>query len=127
MEDYLVKALTYVLIAILNVIGYYLVNWLKKHKVITELKANEEIVKIVVKAVQESFYKLDGVERYEIAKDKLIEIFNEKGIKVSETQLDTLINQSVLELRSQFEYAWKNAEVEKKEDKTPFDVIAESK
>lgn len=106
MQDIITQTLTYILLGIINIgIGYFFIwlrGWLKKHNVIKTLEANETLVKIAVKAVQEGFHELDGHLKFQIAKDYIIESASQKGLKIDENDIDWLIDAAVRELKITF-------------------------
>lgn len=111
MTELIQEILIYIFLGIINIgIGYFFVwlkSWLKKHNVIKELKTNEELVKIAVKAVQEGFSQLDGDEKFAIAKSYVIESANSKGLKVNADDIDWLIDSAVKDFKHTFGDTWK--------------------
>ncbi len=93
------------LVGILTVILGYVGNKLRVYfdaKIETEKQEQiKDIVKGVV-AFVEQVAKFDlelvGKEKYNLAKEKAVLLLNEKGLVVSETELDMLIEAFVLEL-----------------------------
>lgn len=93
-------------------IGYFLTliaaevkGWIAKkkqqeeYKAINErLKANEAIVKIAVKAVEQGIVELKGAEKFEAAKDKVIARLRQKGLPIVEEEVDDLIEAFVHEM-----------------------------
>ena len=93
-------------------IGYFLTliaaevkGWITKkkqqeeYKAINErLKANEAIVKIAVKAVEQGIVELKGAEKFEAAKDKVIAMLRQKGLPIVEEEVDDLIEAFVHEM-----------------------------
>lgn len=93
-------------------IGYFLTliaaevkGWITKkkqqeeYKAINErLKANEAIVKIAVKAVEQGIVELKGAEKFEAAKDKVIARLRQKGLPIVEEEVDDLIEAFVHEM-----------------------------
>lgn len=57
-----------------------------------------DIVEKVVKYVEQKYKDVDSSEKYTCALEKAQEWLNQKGIEVSEVELDTLIESSVYEL-----------------------------
>ena len=75
----------------------------KKLQSINEaLTANEKVVSIAVAAIEQTVTHLHGDEKAEAAKDKVIAILNEKGLPVSEAEIDALIQKSVKEMNDAF-------------------------
>lgn len=106
MEDYIIKGLTYLLIALTNVVVGYVILFLRKHKVIKELEAHREIVAIGVTAVQGAYAELDGSEKFRMAKEWIIKTAAAKGLKIDEKQIDFLIDSVVKEAKIEFGKAW---------------------
>lgn len=86
------------LAAILTAFVSFLAATLKlKYDEYINSKEKKEIVKLTVRYVEQVFKELHGKEKLEKAKIKAIEWLNEKGIKISETELEILIESSVNE------------------------------
>jgi len=100
MEDYLIKGLSYLAVALINVVIYYVAMFLRKHKVVQELNAHKELVKIAVVAIQQAYESLDGSRKFELAKDWVINAANEKGLKISDKEIEFLIDSTVKELKT---------------------------
>jgi len=67
----------------------------------------KEIIVDGVLFVQEKFWQHTGEEKFEIAKQWIVERLNEKGINVSEEWLEGLIDAIVNQLRAEFgEQGW---------------------
>ncbi|MCP1159469.1 phage holin [Bacillus infantis] len=106
MEDYIIKGLTYLLIALTNVVVGYVILFLRKHKVIKELEAHREIVTIGVTAVQQAYSHMDGNEKFKLAKQWITKTAASKGLKIDEKQIDFLIDSVVKEAKIEFGKAW---------------------
>lgn len=84
-------------------------------------KTKESVVRTCVKAVEQLYHDLSGPEKLEKAKDGVVEMLNEKGIPISELEMNLLIEAVV----SEFNYGFAKAgEVPKSdtpavEEKTP--------
>ena len=73
-------------------------------------KTKEAVVRTCVKAVGQLYHDLNGPEKFEAAKKGVEEMLNEKGIPISELELNLLIESVVAE----FNYGFaKAAEVSK--------------
>lgn len=71
----------------------------KKLQSINEaLTANEKVVSIAVAAIEQTVTHLHGDEKLEAAKDRVIAILNEKGLPISEAEVDALIHKAVKEM-----------------------------
>lgn len=65
-------------------------------KVNTDIK--RKVAEDVVKFVEQVNADLDGAEKFELAKDKAVQWLNDKNIKVSETEIEVLIESFVKQL-----------------------------
>ena len=86
------------LTAFVGVITKQVVSYLKKKGLIHQLESNKELVRIVVGAVEQSYKTLKGQEKLNYAKMELIELMGKKKIKISEKELDILIESVVKEM-----------------------------
>lgn len=93
-QSHLFEILATILMAIISFLGTTIK--LKYDKYI-DTKEKKEIVKLTVQYVEQVFKELHGKEKLEKAKEKAVEWLNEKGIKISETELEILIESSVNE------------------------------
>ena len=65
-------------------------------------KTKESVVRTCVKAVEQLYHDLSGPEKLEKAKDGVVEMLNEKGIPISELEMNLLIEAVV----SEFNYGF---------------------
>lgn len=85
-----------ILIAILTAIAGYFGDRIKKiyeDKVNTETK--QKVVKTCVNAVEQLYKDLHGEEKLEKAKEAILSMLNEKGISITEIELDMMIESVV--------------------------------
>lgn len=82
-------------IAVFGIIGTQLTKFLKKKGIISQIQSHKEIAQIVVNAVEQSYKHLHGEEKLNLAKIELMKMSKEKGLKISEKELDLLIESSV--------------------------------
>ena len=68
-------------------------------------KTKESVVRTCVKAVEQLYHNLSGPEKLEKAKDGVVEMLNEKGIPISELEMNLLIESVV----SEFNYGFAKA------------------
>jgi LL-H family phage holin len=87
-----------VVTALVGVATRYVVKFLKAKGVLAKLEGNKELVKIVVGAVEQTHKHLEGREKLNMAKIELVKLMNEKGVKISEKEIDLLIESSVKEM-----------------------------
>ena len=99
----LLQAITPTLLALLvGIIGYLakiagiqVQRVADKYAIKAKLDANKTIVDLAVKYVQQVFKEVDGETKYNEAKNKALEILSEKGIKITDAELNMLIEASV--------------------------------
>lgn len=91
-QPYLLEIFAAILTGIASFIG---VKVKKAYEEYINTKTKKEIVDCTVKYVEQVFKELHGEEKLIKAKDKALEWLNEKGIKVSDTELEVLIEASV--------------------------------
>ena len=99
----LLQAVTPALLALLVAIIGYLAKIAgtqaervaNKYAIKAKLEANKTIVDLSVKYVQQVFKDADGKTKYEEAKNKALEIMGEKGISITDAELNMLIEASV--------------------------------
>lgn len=111
MMDIVTQALTNLLIVLLNVGIGYLVAFLRKHKVLAEFYSVHGLVQIAVKGVEQSLSSNKGEEKFKLAKDWIINTAKEKGLNVSENQIDLMIESVVKDVKGQFGEVIKAEEV----------------
>ena len=73
-------------------------------------RTKEAVVRTCVKAVEQLYHDLSGAEKFERAKDGVVQMLNEKGIPISELEMNLLIESVVAEFNYGFARA---AEVSK--------------
>jgi LL-H family phage holin len=88
-----------ILIVISGVITKYAVGYLKSKGLLAKLEGNKELVKIAVHAVEQTFNHLKGEEKLNYAKLEIVKLMNEKKIKISEKEIDILIEATVREMK----------------------------
>lgn len=99
----LIQAITPILLALLvGIVGYLakiagiqVQRVADKYAIKAKLDANKTIVNLAVKYVQQVFNEADNKTKYNEAKNKALEILSEKGIKITDAELNMLIEASV--------------------------------
>lgn len=91
-QNYLLEILATVITAVASFIGIRIKNAYTKY---VDTQTKKEIVKDTVNYVEQVYKDIHGAEKLEMAKRKAIEWLNEKGIKISETELEILIESAV--------------------------------
>lgn len=87
-----------IIVSILGFVARQITSYLKKKGVIAQLEGHKELGKIVVTAVEQSYKQLHGKEKLNLAKIELIKFAKEKGLKITERELDLIIESSVKEM-----------------------------
>ncbi|MDS7057060.1 phage holin family protein [Klebsiella pneumoniae] len=88
-----------VLTALVGVATKSLVSFLKKKGVVAQVQNNKEVVAIVVKAVEQMYGQLKGEEKLDMAKMELIKLMQQKKIKMTEAEIDLMIEAMVKEMK----------------------------
>ena len=100
------EILTLIITAVFTFLGTAAKNILKK---IANNKEKREVVKDVVKSVEQMFKNIHGKDKLDKAIENASIILNEKGITVTELELLTLIESAVAEFNEAFNKAsWEN-------------------
>lgn len=90
LQPYLMEIIVTILTAVATYIG-------AKIKKIYEEKANDEtkrkVVATVVKAIEQLYKDLNGEEKLEKAQENIVEMLNEKGIMITELEMNMLIEE----------------------------------
>lgn len=94
----LISLLTVVLTASIGFITKYIISYLDRKGIAAQIENNKKIVSIVVNAVEQAYKELDGEKKLQLAKSKLIKMMNENKIKISEDDLDLMIESMVKEM-----------------------------
>ena len=99
-----------------------------KIKAIYEAKCDDEtkkrVVRSCVKAVEQLYNDLGGAEKLERAKTNIIQILEQKGIVISELELDMLIEEVVAEFN--FDRLWGSCNVTSSVEEASFAYDTES-
>ena len=85
-----------IIVTLFGALATYLGNRIKQkyeEKINTETK--QKIVKTCVNAVEQLYKDLKGEEKLEKAKENIVEMLNEKGLTITELELDMMIEEVV--------------------------------
>ena len=96
-----------IIYAVLTAVAGFIASQIKKiyeEKVNTQTK--KDVVKTCVKAVEQLYRDLHGAEKLEKAKESIVEMLNQKGIEITELELDMFIEEVVAEFN--FDDLWGN-------------------
>lgn len=92
LQNYLFEILATIITALASFIGISIKNAYTKY---VNTKTKKEIVKDTVNYVEQIYKDIHGAEKLEKAKEKALEWLNEKGIKISDIELEILIESAV--------------------------------
>jgi LL-H family phage holin len=96
----LMNLLVAVIVACVGLVTRQVVKYLKSKGIVVQLENNKELVKIVVNAVEQTYKSSNGDEKLNMAKLELVKLMNEKKIKISEKEVDILIEAMVKEMKT---------------------------
>lgn len=98
-NTYLVPVIIAALTAVAGFIGTQLKKLYQKY---VNDKTKEAVVRTCVKAAEQLYHDLSGAEKLKKAQEGIVEMLNEKGIPISELELNLLIESVV----SEFNYGF---------------------
>lgn len=82
-------------------IGSEVKAWLRTKGNAEQLKLKEQYAVLAVQAVELAFQNLASSDKYEVAKQKLLDWANNNNIPLEDREIDTLIESSVKQLKEQ--------------------------
>lgn len=91
-QPYLLEIIVAILTGVASFIG---VKVKKLYEEYVNTKTKKDVVDSTVKYVEQVYKDIHGEEKLNKAKDKALEWLNEKGINISDTELEILIEASV--------------------------------
>lgn len=81
---------------VLATVGTFLIGLIKaKYSQYVNTDTKKEIAMLTVRYVEQVFTALHGKDKLEKAKSTFVDMLNEKGIKVSESEIDMLLEAAV--------------------------------
>ena len=92
LQNYLFEILVTILTGVASFVGLTIKKAYTKY---VDTKTKKEIVNATVSYVEQIYKTLKGEEKLNKAKEKALEWLNEKGIKISNTELEILIESAV--------------------------------
>lgn len=95
----LINLLMLVLTTLAGYVAKQATSYLKKRGALAELENNKVLVNIVVNAVEQMYTQLDGANKFEMVKQDVVNLLQEKKIKISDVELNHLIESSVKEMK----------------------------
>lgn len=104
----LVNLAVAILTALVGLATKSVMSFLKKKGVVAQVQNNKEVVTIVVKAVEQMYGQLKGEEKLNMAKMEIIKLMQQKKIKMTEAEIDLMIEAMVKEMKDQANTELKN-------------------
>ena len=92
LQNYLFEILVTILTGVASFVGLTIKKAYTKY---VDTKTKKEIVKATVAYVEQVYKTVKGEEKLNKAKEKALEWLNEKGIKISDTELEIMIEACV--------------------------------
>lgn len=96
------EVINFLIFVITGCVGYVskqAVKYLKRKGIIAKIESNKQLANIVVNAIEQTYKNvLHGDEKLNMAKIELIKLAKDKGVKISEKEIDLLIENSVKEM-----------------------------
>ncbi len=100
-QEQLILLLAAIVVGIVGVIGESIRKWLNAKFNKEQLQQGVEITNIAVKAIEQVSETIGVEDKFNSAKKKVVSALNEKKIKISEEQIDLLIEAAVSEMNKQ--------------------------
>ena len=96
-----------IIYAILTALAGFIASQIKKiYQEKIDNQTKKDVVETCVKAVEQLYRDLHGAEKLEKAKESIVEMLNQKGIEITELELDMLIEEIVAEFN--YDDLWGN-------------------
>lgn len=92
LQPYILEIIAAILTGVASFIGMKVKKIYEEH---VNTKTKEDVVASTVKYVEQVYKDIHGAEKLEKAKEKALEWLNEKGISISDIELEILIEASV--------------------------------
>lgn len=84
----------------------FLISFIKRKTNLEQQKLLEEIFSDAVLFAQQVFKHLDGPEKFAQAKERALLMLKDKGIELSEEQIEMLIESTLKKLKKEFGDQW---------------------
>lgn len=103
MAEFVQEAILQILGAVLSLavtaIGIYGTQFLRNNVFLQNLAKKKEITSIIVKFVEQAYKEIDGVDKLSKAKEEVLKWANNIGLKITEQELDIMIESAVKDLK----------------------------
>ncbi|MGV4321332.1 phage holin [Bacillus mojavensis] len=97
-QEQLINLLMALIVGFIGFATKAVYSYLNKKGVVAQIQAHKQIVDIAVNAIEQTCKELGGKEKLELAKAEVVKLAKTKGIKISEKDLDMLVEASVKEM-----------------------------
>lgn len=77
-------------------------RYFKSKGIVKKIEAHKNLADIVVNAIEQGYKELNGAEKFDKAKEQLLEVADKKGIKISEKESDVFIENAVKEMKKAY-------------------------
>lgn len=95
----IISLVAMVIATLIGILTQKATAYLNKKGVVAKIQGEKELARIVVNAVEQSYKHLNGSEKLGVAKMDMVEMAKSKGIKVTEKDVDMLIESIVKEMK----------------------------
>lgn len=92
LQPIIMSAAVTILTALATAIGVFVKN---KVKELANTKEKKDVVETTCRYINQVFKDLNGAEKFEKAKENILQQLNEKGISISDLELEVLIEATV--------------------------------
>lgn len=99
LQEQILQLLATILTICIGIVSTYLTKFLKEKGVLAKLESKKNYVGIVVSSIEQLYKESNGDVKLKIAKDQIVKLLNEKKIKITNEELDTLIEAMVNEAK----------------------------
>lgn len=98
LQTEIINLLAVIIAGCVGLVTKSIMSYLKKKGIVTQISNHKEIASMVVGAIEQTYKTLHGEEKLNLAKIEMIKLAKEKGIKLSQRELDLLIESAVKEM-----------------------------
>lgn len=112
LHDQIINLVIICLTGLVGYLGKQIGDYFKKKGILSALESHKELVKLAVTGVEQAYAHLHGKEKLNMAKIEIIKLANARGIKISEKDLDIVIEAVVKEMNDAVKAVEAPAQVE---------------
>ena len=98
LQTEIINLIGIILAGCVGAVTKYAVAYLKKKGIMSKIESHKALADIVVGAVEQTYKHLHGEEKLNLAKIELLKMAKDKGVKISEKELDVIIESAVKEM-----------------------------